>query len=225
MAAIPSKYRVKAADGSVDRDASMAKLAEGYRALESRMGSASGRPAAPDDYVIDVPEELAGAFDPAAPEFKAFQAEAHEMGFSQKQLDFVMGKYFQEAPRLVAGAQAADAHAAEATLRSVWPTEGAFDTNLQNAERAVAQFGADLGESVVRDLQNKPAVIQLLARIGAQLREDAPPQGDLGSRGNPGINELLAHPAYSNPRHPEHDAISARVNAYYASQPDASKPI
>jgi hypothetical protein len=64
-----------------------------------------------------------------------------------------------------------------------------------------------------------------MAWVGSQMREDRPP-----STANPpptpgGVNELLMHPAYRDPKHPDHQRVTAQVSAFFNSQPGANTPV
>jgi hypothetical protein len=221
---LPPKFHVKTATGELDRDASFAKLSQAHRALEQRLGTATGRPATAEAYTIETPAALTGALDVASPQFKAFRDEAFEQGFSPSQLQFVIDKYAEAAPQLVAGARTLDHNACTAELEKVWPNADVFNENIGLADRAVKQFGGDLGEPLLRSLRDNAPAIQFLARIGAELREDTPPSPGV-TPAPAGVDALMRHPAYSNASHPEHAAVTAKVNAFYSRQPGANSPL
>ena len=225
FAGVPPKYHVKKADGSVDKEASFGMLAEGYKQLERRLGQPTGRPKSPDEYVVEVPEEMASAFDTSSADFAAIRNEAFEQGLSPGQLQWAVSKYLEKAPQLVTGAQALDAAEAEKALTKVWTDPAVLEENIAHADRAVQRLGADLGEPLLRTFRNNPAAIQFLARIGAQLQEDATPVGIGGGVPAAGVEQLMRHPAYSDPKHADHAKVSAQVKAFYARQPGANRPI
>lgn len=220
----PEKYRVMREDGTLDAEATARKVDGARRSLEMRLGSGDVRPKTPDDYTIVPPEEFKETFKADDPTLAEFRAGAHKAGLSQKQLDFVMGKYFEIAPRLVGGAVALDQQAATNELKTTWPTDASYRQNTGNAFRAVQQLGGDLAEAMEAKYGNDPLFIQFAARVGAQLREDTPVSAAATTRGVD-INQLLAHPAYSDQYHAEHASITAKVNAYYASRPGANIPL
>lgn len=223
---VPEKFQVKGADGALDHAASALKVEEHRKHLEQRLGTGDIRPKTADEYTITPPEALKD-FPLDDPGMKDFKAKAHEAGLTQKQLDLVMGKYFELAPQLVAGAQQLDQQTATAELQKVWSTPEAFTQNAQAAFRAVSQFGGDLVQKLDQKFGNDPDFIQFAARVGAQLREDSPPGGIPGGSavGAADVKALMSSEAYSNPRHPEHQAVTAKVNSWYARQPGASQPL
>lgn len=225
---LPAKFVARGADGQLDRDASIARLLKSHGELESRFGRAGGSVAVPETaegYAVKVPESLTGAFDPATDAgFKEFAQQAHAAGFSDAQMQLVVDAYGKIAPQLVGGAVALDGDAAEAALRQTWKTDQDFAANMSLAERAVRELGEGLGEPLMRAVRDNVPVIQLLARVGAQLGEDTPPAGMAGKAGM-SAEQLMAHPAYSDAKHPEHGGITARVRAAFAARPGADDEI
>jgi len=216
---IPEKYRVAKEDGSFDMDASARKLADAYGNLEKRFGSGEAAPKDASEYKITVPDALKEAFDPAKDEgMQGFLAEAHKAGLNQAQMDLVIGKYFEMAPKLVAGAAQLDANGAKAELQKTWATEADFTRNVRNAYTgtsvAAQKAGLDINEIMNGPLGNNPQFLRLMAALGPEFTEDRAP-GGASAPAVEDINALMSMPAYTDPKHADHAKISARVKAYF----------
>lgn len=58
-------------------------------------------------------------------------------------------------------------------------------------------------------------VIRMLAKIGAEMQEDAPAGADSNPAEQQTIRDLMKSEAYMNPKHTDHERVSAQVKAYY----------
>lgn len=146
----------------------------------------------------------------------AFREEAHKAGLSQGQFEFVMGKYLELAPQLVAGGQQVTAEQTVAELKTAWGKD--YPTQAANAWRGVSQIAAVAGltvEQVESELGNSPAFNRIMAAVGSQLREDTSINtgGSASSAGMADAGALQASEAFRNPRHPEHAATVAKWQA------------
>ncbi|HAV37447.1 MAG TPA: hypothetical protein DCX52_14025 [Massilia sp.] len=200
-------------------DASSRKLAEAYGSLEKRFGSGDAPPKDASEYKITVPDALKDAFDPATDEgMKGFLAGAHAAGLNQAQVDFVMGKYFEMAPQLAAGAVLHDAATATAELQKTWATESDFKRNVRNAyvgtTAAAQKAGLDVNEIMSGPLGNNPQFLRLMAALGPEFQED-PGAGGQSMATQEDINVLLVSEAYTNPRHVDHAKVSAKIKQYF----------
>ena len=216
---IPEKYRVTKEDGALDMEASSRKLADAYGQLEKRQGTGDVRPAAASDYKVTVPEAFKEAIDPAAdPGIKGFLDGAHAVGLNQAQVDFVMGQYFDMAPKLVAGASVLDAQGATAELKKVWATDADLSRNVKSAyvaaNAAAQKAGIDINEIMNGPLGNSPPFLRLMAALGNEFREDVAPGGRSMVSADD-ISTLMASEAYTNPRHAEHAKVSAQVKSFF----------
>jgi hypothetical protein len=216
---IPEKLRVVKEDGTLDLDASSRKLAEAYGSLEKRFGSGEAPPKDASEYKITVPDALKEAFDPATDEgMNGFLAGAHAAGLNQAQVDFVMGKYFEMAPQLAAGAAQFDTTTATAELKKTWATDADFTRNVRNAyvgtNAAAQKAGLDVAEIMNGPLGNNPQFLRLMAALGPEFQED-PGAGGASMVTQDDINTLLTSEAYTNPRHPDHAKTSEKVRKYF----------
>lgn len=221
---IPEKYRVTKEDGTLDLDASARKLAEAHGHLEKRLGSGDAPPKSADEYTVTVPDAFKDAFDPKADDgFKAFAGKMHELGLTQKQLDGVMEHYFQLAPQLVAGAAMMDEQGARAALEKVWGSGESFDKNVRTAYKGAAAIaqraGVDINELMRPDrLGNNVDFLRMMAAIAPEFDEDTSPGGS-GAPSESEENEvkkLMLSESYTNPKHPDYEATSKRVRAFFA---------
>ncbi|MBY4657936.1 hypothetical protein [Burkholderia dolosa] len=220
---IPEKYRVTAADGSIDLSASAQKLAGGYGELSKRMGDGGAPPASAAEYQVTVPEQFKEVVGDLNNDklFTKFRDDMHALGLSQKQFDGIMSKYFEVVPGLAAGAQQYNAEAATADLRKDWADDATFQKNVglafraSNAVAKAANMSFDDLEKA--GLANNPTFIKIMAALGPEFSEDTP-----AGSGNGGgfmsedeVKKLLISEANTNPKHPDHKATRARIDAFY----------
>jgi hypothetical protein len=214
---IPEKFQVKAADGTIDHEASARKVAEHRTNLEKRLGSGDIRPATAAEYKMPtLPEALKDAkMDDAL--LGQFREDAHKAGFSQTQFDLALGKYFELAPALVGAGQKFTADDTVADLKKTWGDS--YQANSQNAWRGLTQISSVAGltvEQVDSELGNSPAFNKIMAAVGAQMREDRAPNPQAGAgAGNSDAEaaKIQMSEAFRNPKHPDHAAASAKWTA------------
>ncbi|WP_407084797.1 hypothetical protein [Pluralibacter gergoviae] len=211
---LPEKYRVMGADGKVDIAGSARKLADAHTSLEKRLGSVGTPPKTADDYTPDVKVEGFNWDEfKADPRMQSFMKTAHSKGITNDQMSFILGEYAQRAPELANGAAELDAESASASLREVWKTDAEFKQNISLAYRAFNSLAAT-GDDIDA-IGNNPMVIRMLAKIGAEMQEDAPAGGDINLAEQQSIRDLMKSEAYMNPKHTDHERVSAQVKAYY----------
>lgn len=213
---IPEKYRVMGDDGKLNVEGSARKLADAYSHLEKRMGSGDTPPKTADEYAPKV--EVEGfKWDEfkADPRMQSFMKSAHAKGITNDQMGFILGEYAQLAPELVNGAATLDSEAAATQLRETWKTDAEFNKNIGLAFRAFNSLADDGDKGRMDEIGNNPMVIRMLAKIGAEMQEDAPAGGDVNLEEQQSIRDLMKSPAYMDPKHADHENVSARVRAYY----------
>src|SRR6185369_3167845 len=150
--AIPEKYQVKKADGTLDVEASSLKLAEAYGNLEKRIGTGDLPPKTAEEYQIAVPDAVKDQWDPKTdPLMGDFLKDAHAAGMTQKQMDMVMGKYFELAPQLVEGARQLSADSCVAELKTEWKTDEQYKGEVSKAYKAALAYGDKDAEAIVRE--------------------------------------------------------------------------
>lgn len=210
---IPEKFRVMNGE-TMDVEASAKKLAESYSGLEKRVGSGDVPPKTADDYAITVPDQFKDVWQ-EDDRFKAFRADALGAGLTQKQFDFVVGKYFNVVPELVQGSQQIDANKATEDLRATWKTEPEFKANVADAFKAFAAYASPEDQARIDEIGNNPVALRILAKIGKEIGEAGGIPTANASTGADDIQTILKSDAYLNPKNPEHKATSAKVQAYY----------
>lgn len=213
---LPEKYRVMGDDGKLNVEGSARKLADAYSHLEKRMGSGDTPPKTADEYAPKV--EVEGfKWDEfkTDPRMQSFMKSAHAKGITNDQMGFILGEYAQLAPELVNGAATLDSEAAATQLRETWKTDAEFNKNIGLAFRAFNSLADDSDKGRMDEIGNNPMVIRMLAKIGAEMQEDAPAGGDVNLEEQQTIRDLMKSPAYMDPKHADHDRVSAQVKAYY----------
>lgn len=151
---VPKKFLK---DGSPD----FASMAKSYQSLEKRLGSKSLASEVIEDYVFD--SKFENVYDPEVTQ--AFKAEAQKAGLSPEQYAWVMDKYEESLAQSSITPQAA-----ETSLRQAWGKS--FDSQLINARAAWDAFAPS--DMDINEVGNNPAVLKILARVGAELGEDKP---------------------------------------------------
>ncbi|HFN3646602.1 TPA: hypothetical protein ACHFNW_002714 [Enterobacter hormaechei] len=213
---LPEKFRVMGEDGKLSIESSARKLAENYTHLEKRMGSGDAPPKTSDEYAPKVEVEGFNWEEfKADPRMQSFMKTAHAKGITNDQMSFILGEYAQRAPELVGGAAALDSEAASTQLREVWKTDAEFNKNIGLAFRAFNSLADDADKGRIDEIGNNPMVIRMLAKVGAEMQEDAPAGGDVNLEEQQTIRDLMKSPAYMDPKHADHERISATVKAYY----------
>ncbi|WP_431646355.1 hypothetical protein [Enterobacter hormaechei] len=213
---LPEKFRVMGEDGKLSIESSARKLAENYTHLEKRMGSGDAPPKTADEYAPKVEVEGFNWEEfKADPRMQSFMKSAHAKGITNDQMSFILGEYAQRAPELVVGAAALDSEAASTQLREVWKTDAEFNKNIGLAFRAFNSLADDADKGRIDEIGNNPMVIRMLAKVGAEMQEDAPAGGDVNLEEQQTIRDLMKSPAYMDPKHADHERVSARVKAYY----------
>lgn len=212
---IPEKYRANGEDGKFSLQESARKLADAYTHLEKRFGSGDAPPKTADEYAPKIEaegfnwEEFKGD-----PEMQGFLKAAHAKGITNDQMGFILGEYMQRASGLVGGAAELDADAARTELRETWKTDGEFNKNLGLAFRAFNNLADPADKGKMDEIGNNPMVIRMLAKIGAEMGEDSPAGGS-DPQEQQAIKDLMKSEAYTNPKHADHERVSAQVRAFY----------
>lgn len=213
---LPEKYRVMGEDGKLNIEGSARKLADAHTSLEKRLGSVGTPPKTADEYEPKVEVEGFNWEEfKADPRMQSFMKTAHAKGITNDQMSFILGEYAQLAPELVGGAAELDSQSATTQLREVWKTDAEFKQNIGLAFRAFNSLADDADKGRIDEIGNNPMVIRMLAKVGAEMQEDAPAGGDVNLEEQQTIRDLMKSPAYMDPKHTDHEIVSAKVKAYY----------
>ncbi|MGG2141711.1 hypothetical protein [Symbiopectobacterium sp. RP] len=209
---LPEKYRVVGEDGTLNIESSARKLADAHTHLEKRLGSGDAPPKTADEYAPKVDAEGFNWDEfKADPQMQGFLTSAHAKGLTNDQLSFVLGEYMQRVPELVGGAAQRDQEAASTALREVWKTDAEFNKNIGLAYRAFNSLADEADKGRIDEIGNNPMVIRMLARIGGEMQEDSPAGSDINLEEQQTIRDLMKSDAYMDPKHADHEKVSARV--------------
>lgn len=217
---IPDKFHVKGADGSLDLDATGRKFVDSYKSLERRLHNSPSAPV-PFEGQYAAPKDFPMEAEAVQATFGEFMDGARALGFTQEQMDYVLGQYLPHAQSLVQGAAELPARDAETALREVWTDQATYSRNMDAAWDAVRALSNASGlsfEEMAGAIGNSPKLIRALAAIGPEFREGSVPNVSGGAPAGTSIQDLQKHPAYSDPKHPQHEAVSKAVRDYYESR-------
>lgn len=140
-----------------------------------------------------------------------FLNKAHGAGITNEQLDFLLKEYDSRAIDLVSNSSQMDTQTVVSDLQKEWG--GDYQTNINNAFRAAQASGLTPEQINDPSIGNNVAFIKMASYFGGQMGEAkgvtnaTPIKEDIGS--------LMRSEAYSNPRHPEHNATVERINQAY----------
>ncbi len=218
---VPEKYTVKGEDGEVDVKATLRKVTEAHGHLEKKLGSGEVPPKSVDEYKLnfgEVDEEAVKAFvnDEG---IKSFIGEAHKLGFTNEQLNFVLNSY-------VASVQPPEVELEQmkqntlAELKKTWGSQADYKANFQAADRALTAYADDADKGAINEILKSPVMVRILANVGKSLSEGAAPQmatiapQDFDSR----LAELKSSEAYMNTNHPQHKVVLRQVEELFVKR-------
>ncbi|MGL4576677.1 MAG: hypothetical protein ACRCV9_17960 [Burkholderiaceae bacterium] len=233
-----AQHRVMTAEGKLDEAASVRKQAENYAPLAQRMKEVGAPPKSADEYAFEVPEAMKAVFDPAKDEnFGAFRSKAFELGMTQKQFQVMAEEYVTRMPQIADAIFGQSVEQGEKALRETWKSDEQFKAGLKTAAAAVRAFdpqafgegGAIDESSPLRALMNNAYFLKFAAHFGKQLQEDTSPGVEASlPAGSPyrgmTLQQLESNEAYLNPRHADHQIISAMVQQAYHKQTGEDLP-
>jgi hypothetical protein len=209
---VPEKYRVVKDDGSIDVEASAAKLAEGYDSLSKRLGGDDAPPKSAEEYAPEVPEGFDFETLKADPMYQDFLKGAHARGVNNKQLSYILeefGKRQSMAEPNIPGV-IADMDTFKTEMGKVWGDDpNAFTKGINDGLKVIKAYMPNITEEQLATIPNSPIVAQLLAAIGKEIGEDKriTAQPVDAKSFNDELIALQVHPAFNDPRHPEHKQI------------------
>lgn len=206
--AIPEKYHVKREDGSTDWEATALKQAQGYDSLAKRLGAGEAPPKTPEDYQLTLPDGISMDVLKNDAKFAGFLKGAHARGLNNAQVSWAISEFQQR--------MAPSPEEAELELRKDFTSDQALTQALQRSYRATATYAGNDETRARLDAKfgNDPDFIKLMARIGGELGEDAPPQG-LSTAEAETLESLMSHPGYLDAKHPEHQRLVTRARVLY----------
>jgi len=176
---IPEKFRTLKDDGTVDLEASSAKMAESYSYLEKKLGSGDAPPKSADEYQVTFSEDTPIAFEDIKddPVMQDFMQGAHQHGLTNAQVSYVLDQYLKVLPSDIEAHSELRANDAIATLKeTTWKDDASLKAGLSDAYRAVSTVAGDDAEYLMDKYGNDPAFIRFAAMFGNGMREDSAPQ-------------------------------------------------
>lgn len=187
---------------------------------------ACGRPKTAEEYVMDVPEELAEHFS------EDLINEGRQLLFETGQNPQNAAKFWEfEIKRAAATVKALDdfeaqeKSGAETALRNKWGT--AYDENLHLVNRMISENAIEGEERdyLLAEYGNDPKLAGFLGNIAKKFVEHKiitdveTPSGDLESR----KKELLNSKAYMDVNHPDHKSVADQVRRIFVQLAEMKK--
>jgi len=208
---IPEKFRQQ--DGTLNQEA----LLKSYGELEKRFGAGEAPPKSADEYKLDYKLPEGVTIDKEAE--KSFLASCHSQGMSNKQVQFVMDKYAGILGEQVKGATTTKEQA-ETSLKTSWGDKYGENIGLaQKAFNALVDEADRNDKAAINQLGNNPVFLRMLAKAGANLKEDNPPAGGMPTgTTEEEIQTVMRSEAYWKATHPEHQSVKAKVEAFHKAK-------
>ena len=218
------KFRVQKDDGTVDIEASARRSEQARSHLEKRLGVGDMRPGTAAEYKFELPEDKApvlAAFGEKG--LDDFKAKAHALGLTESQATGILGEMVSMVPAITGDLNRFDHGQAMQELREVWTTPAEFDEGMRASMRAVAAFAGGDAQAVLTRYGNDATFVRMMAGIGREIGEDRAPDLNSPATGDD-IGELTKSEAYTNPRHKDHAAVSARVMNFHKARSGHREP-
>lgn len=195
-----------------------------YGDLEGRIRDVGLPPKSADEYKFDAPAALKESGVEIDPDRnKAFRDEAFKAGLTQKQFEFVMGKYYGSVEELVSHGERVDRANTMKALTEHFKTPEAVQ---ENVKAAYAVFQAYADEEEMKHLfrvVNDPIAVRVLAKINKELQEDRGLGADSVLSAE-SVDELMAAGGpYWDASHPQHARVKAKVTQHFEAQAKAQQ--
>lgn len=204
---VPDKFKNE--DGTLNEQG----VLKSYGELEKKLGAHGTPPATAEDYKIE--DKFPEGLEVNAEGRTAFLAKCHEKGMTNDMVQFIMDEY----AGIVSVATAEAANTREGTIEQLKTLYG--DDYHEKMAGAMNAFRAAGVEGVsINEVGNNPAMIQILAVLGANLTEDQIPRGlpTGGGMSEGDLHALMASEAYWNPKHADHVNTVEKVTSYYKAK-------
>lgn len=212
---VPVKFREGGKpDGKILHD----QVFKGYAELEGKLRERGAAPAKAEEYKFDLKDEH--LLTPEA--LSELRNKAHAAGLTQKQFEVMVAEgngLMDAATKEIVDDLLGTQESCEEALAKKWPDVKERESNRKAAKRAFnAYFGGD--KELLKVIGNIPSVLFGLAKLGAELKEDAPPAGAEGATESAEsldaeIQKEMANPAYTNQFHKDHVAQKAKVSQLF----------
>ena len=104
----------------------------------------------------------------------------------------------------------------EAALREAWAESAVYDRNVKAAGAAVRAFiPAEERDAFTARYGNDAGIIKLLAKMGAEIAEDAPLGMASAVPTQDDVKTIMQSPEYLDSKHAGHAAAMAKVKRFY----------
>jgi hypothetical protein len=108
-------------------------------------------------------------------------------------------------------------------LRETWTNEAEYKTQLSHAHKAFSAGFAGMPSEEMARLDAKfgddPDFIKFAARFGSEMREDSPPnEASVIPQDDSTIEMVMLSPEYKDPKHPKHNEVTKKVQAYFTKK-------
>ena len=159
----------------------------------------------------------------ADPAFQAFAKDAHAEGVTNKQLNFIVGRYLKVAPELISADAQLSLDDAKAELSQVWKDDKTMNHNLAGVVKAIQGFGAEADDvpgsrsRLMAKYGRDPDFIAFAASVSSEMSEDNLPSQTIVSS-EVDVEALQKSEAYWKPNHPDHARVKAQVETFYAKK-------
>lgn len=212
---LEDKFRVLNPDNTVNLEMSAEKMANSYKSLASRLGTGDVPPKSADEYNIKIESETLNFDDfKKDPENQGFLSKALECGMTSKQVEFVLNEYARVMPAAFDRFKGLTQEQAQSELTETWKSEAEFKSNIKDAFSAFNKYASPEDKGKIDEIGNNPIIIRLLANMGKNLREDAPPAKNTGLEPDD-VQKIMKTDAYRDPKHPDHKEAHKKVREYY----------
>lgn len=217
---MPEKFRVF--DGeNFNLESSTSKLIDSYSYLEKRVGSAEPPPETPEGYTLNG-ENFGENFDAESfmkdESTQGFLKRMHAKGATnaiiQEAIEYGLNEF---APQLQQGNAELSQEECLTSLKEHWQDDASFNENRGLANKAYMALPDELKEAVNSGLGNDPAFMRVMAHLGKGMLEDTPPSEVVQATGDE-IQSLMTSEAYRDSKHPEHAAVSKKVQAFFQAK-------
>ena len=187
-----------------------------------------GRPESADKYEVALPDGLP---DEVAAQFteqrlSAFKQEAHRLGLNTNQVKSLVAWQagnVSEQHEMYKGAIDQSIEQGEIALKAEWGR--AYNQNVKFAHQAFVKYGGEqlAAKMEASGLGNDPDVLKAFANIAKTTMADKDLAGPFsGSQmaltpeeARAEASTIMSHPAYTDKRHPEHNAMVKKVQALF----------
>lgn len=173
---IPEPLRVKGADGQIDEGKSARAIAKAYAELKGKMVDTGLPPESADKYELEGPKGFDIAEFRKDPSTVDFLKGAHSQGMTNKQLNYVINKYLETAPAMVAASAQLSHEDFMTELTKFWPDPQERLTNIRAGLTAGTKFAESMGlkwtDFEAAGLGDNPMFARIMATLAKQIGED-----------------------------------------------------